>query len=353
MPKNNRFLKIGGALLLILILTAGGVAYYLYSRVYVSTDNAYVSGHQGVVSPRVAGRVLKVRVDDNQFVQPGQVLAELDPEDFQVAVNQAEAALKALRNEVAQGYAAVSEAQAKVAKSAAQFKQATIDRERYAKLYERRTVSKETLDRMVTNYSVTQAELNQAQEAHRQALAAVSGSTRIPLEEQPAIKEAAAHLDQALLNLEYTRIIAPFAGYITKKQVEPGNWVRPGQPLLVLISLDYSQIWVEANFKETQLTNVRLGQPATIKVDTYPGVAFHGKVESIMAGTGATFTLLPPENATGNWVKVVQRIPVKVALVPPFPQEHPLRLGMSTQVTIDTKDRSGPRLRKENSGGGG
>ena len=123
-----------------------------------------------------------------------------------------------------------------------------------------------------------------------------------------------------------------------------GNWVQPGQPLMMLVPLNTSQLWVQANYKETQLTNVYIGQPAEVEVDTYPGVKFKGRVDSIMAGTGSAFSLLPPENATGNWVKVVQRVPVKIVLLPPFPENRPLRLGMSTEVTIDTRERTGKRL---------
>ncbi|MDD3580938.1 MAG: HlyD family secretion protein, partial [Desulfobacca sp.] len=182
------------------------------------------------------------------------------------------------------------------------------------------------------------------QHEYRQALAAIGGSLNIPQNEQPAVKEALAKLQQARLNLQYTTVTAPFDGYITKKNVEPGNWVNPGQAMMMLVPLDHDVVWIEANYKETQLTHVHLGQPVEIKVDTYPGVTFQGRVDSIMAGTGAVFSLLPAENATGNWVKVVQRIPVKITLVPPIPQERPLRIGMSVIATIDTHDRTGPML---------
>ena len=164
------------------------------------------------------------------------------------------------------------------------------------------------------------------------------------MEDQPAIKEAKARLQQARLNLGYTKVVAHFNGYVTRRQVKVGNWVQPGQALMALVPLDIKDLWVSANYKETQLTNVHIGQPAEVTVDAYPKVKFKGKVDSIMAGTGAAFSLLPPENATGNWVKVVQRVPVKIVLLPPFPENRPLRLGMSTIVTIDTRNRSGPRL---------
>lgn len=335
--------KLGGAALLLLLMVSGA-AYYLFYWTVVTTDDAYVSGYVGVISPRVSGRVLEVLVDNNQMVRPNQPLVILDPQDYQVAVAQAEAALGRLRQEMAQLYVKVATARAKVAQAEANFKQAATDQRRYANLYERRTVARQTLDRAQTHYKVTQAEVDQAQQEYREALAEIGGSTSIPLEEQPAVKEARAQLEQARLNLEYTRVLAQIGGYITRRQVQPGNWVRPGQPLMTLVPLDLPQLWIEANYKETQLTHVRIGQPAKVRIDTYPGVTFQGRVDSIMAGTGAAFSLLPPENATGNWVKVVQRIPVKIALLPPFPDDRPLRLGMSALVKIDTQDRSGPRL---------
>jgi membrane fusion protein (multidrug efflux system) len=344
MPKLNSNLVRFGAVLLLLLALAGGLVYWFHYRLLVTTDDAYVSGHVGVISPRVPGRVLEVLVDNNQFVQPDQVLLTLDPQDYQVAADQAEANLARLRQDLAQRYVKVATAQAKVAQAEANFRLAGIDQRRYASLYERRTVPRKTLDHAETRFQVTRAEVDQARQEHREALAHIGGSTSIPLEEQPAIKEARAQLEQARLNLEYTRVVAQIAGYITKRQVQPGNWVRPGQPLMTLVPLDLSHLWVEANYKETQLTDVYLGQPATVKVDTYPQATFKGRVDSIMAGTGAAFSLLPPENATGNWVKVVQRIPVKIVLLPPFPENMPLRLGMSAWVRIDTRDRTGPRL---------
>ena len=186
--------------------------------------------------------------------------------------------------------------------------------------------------------------VNQAHRQYKEALAAIGGSTDIPLEDQPAVKEAKAKLEQARLNLGYTRIRAQVEGYITRRQVEVGNWVKAGQPLMMLVPLKTSKLWIQANYKETQLTNVYIGQPAEVTVDTYPDVKFKGRVDSIMAGTGAAFSLLPPENATGNWVKVVQRIPVKIVVLQPYPANKPLRLGMSVEVTIDTREHLGKRL---------
>jgi membrane fusion protein (multidrug efflux system) len=335
-----------GLILILLLLgfIGGGLYYWHYLSIYVSTDDAYVSGYVGMLSPQVPGRVSQVLVDNNDFVQKGQTLVTLDPKDFEVAVAQAEATINRLRQDLASQYAKVGKARAKVAEAEAHLKQAITDQNRYGNLYERHTVPKQTLDQVNTSYKVARASVEQAQQEEREAQAAIGGSTAIPLDQQPAIKEARARLEQARLNLGYTDIRAHINGYVTRRQVEVGNFVQPGQPLMALVPLETVDLWIEANFKETQLANVTIGQPAEVTVDAYPKVVFKGRVDSIMAGTGAAFTLLPPENATGNWVKVVQRVPVKIVLLPPFPEDQPLRLGMSALVTIDTRDRSGPKL---------
>ncbi len=339
--------------LVLLVMVAAGVGYWYYLRIFVSTDNAYVSGHVGVVSARVPGRVAQVLVDDNQPVTAGQLLLTLEPQDFEVAVAQAEAALHRLRQDLAAQYARVAAARGKILQARAHLQQALTDQRRYSQLYERRTVPRQTLDQMNTRVKVAQGELAEAQAEERRALAAIGGSTDLPLEEQPAVREAKARLEEARLRLSYTRVKAGVSGYITRRQVKPGNWVQPGQPLMMVVPVDYSEVWIEANYKETQLTHVCIGQKAEVTVDAYPGTKFKGVVDSIMSGTGAAFALLPPENATGNWVKVVQRIPVKIRLLPPFPENQPLRLGMSCSATIDTRDRRGPRLLSGAVAGGG
>lgn len=332
-------------LVLVLLLFIGvGVGYWLHIHTFVSTDDAYVYGYVGVISARVPGRVAKVLVDDNQFVKPGQILLTLEPQDYEAALAQAEGNLGRLRQDMAQNYVKVSTSRAKLAEAEANFKLAGTDKVRYTALYERRTVPKQTLDNVDTRYRVNQALVERAKRELEEAQAAIGGSTALPIEEQPTIKEAKAKVEQARLNLDYTKVTAKITGYITRRQVEVGNWVQPGQPLMMQVPLETQQLWVQANYKETELTHVYIGQPATVKIDTYPGVKFQGRVDSIMAGTGSAFSLLPPENATGNWVKVVQRIPVKVTLLPPFPDNRPLRIGMSTEVTIDTRHRTGKRL---------
>ena len=331
-------------IVLVLLMIGAGVGYWYYLHVFVYTDDAYVDGYVGMAASRIPGRVAKVLVNDNDFVEPGHLLLTLEPQDFEAAMAQAEGNLGRLRQDLAQDYVKVSTSRAKIAEAEANYQLAGTDKARYSALYERHTIAKQTLDNVNTRYLVNQALVDRYQREMQEALAAIGGSTGIPLEEQPAIKEAKARLEQAKLNLGYTRITAKISGYVTKRQVEVGNWVQPGQPLMIVVPLKYPQLWIQANYKETQLTNVYIGQPAEVDVDTYPGVKFKGRVDSIMSGTGSAFSLLPPENATGNWVKVVQRIPVKIVLLPPFPENRPLRLGMSTEVTIDTRKHTGPRL---------
>jgi membrane fusion protein (multidrug efflux system) len=333
-----------GIALLVLIMVGAGVAYWIYIHIFISTDDAYVSGYVGVISPRIDGRVAKVLVDNNQHVTPGQVLVILEPQDYETKVAMAAGNLGRLRQQLSQEYVKVATSKTRISQAEANFRLAKIDLARYTKLFEHHTVPKQTLDQVQTRYHVTQALVNQAHRQYKEALAAIGGSTAIPLEDQPAIKEAQARLAQARLNLGYTRIRAQVEGYITRRQVEVGNWVKAGQPLMMLVPLKTSKLWIQANYKETQLTNVYIGQPAEVTVDTYPDVKFKGRVDSIMAGTGAAFSLLPPENATGNWVKVVQRIPVKIVVLQPYPANKPLRLGMSVEVTIDTREHLGKRL---------
>jgi membrane fusion protein (multidrug efflux system) len=337
------YLQVGIGLLALLMIGAG-VAYWIYIHIIISTDDAYVAGYMGVIAARVPGRVAKILVDDNQPVTPGQVLVILEPQDYDTAVARETGNLGRLRQELAQAYVRVATARTRVPEAEANFRLAVLEKTRYTKLFERRTIPRQTLDQVETRFEITQAMLLKAQGELKEALAAIGGSTDLPLEEQPAIKEAQARLAQARLNRHYTRITAEIEGYITRRQVQVGNWVQPGQPLMMLVPLATSQLWIQANYKETELTHMYIGQPARVRVDTYPGVEFTGRVDSIMAGTGSAFSLLPPENATGNWVKVVQRVPVKITLLAPFPANRPLRLGMSTEVTVDTRERAGNRL---------
>ncbi len=325
--------RVAVTILLLLVCAAVVVTlhYWRLAQIYVSTDDAYVQGRIHLISARIAATVTDILVDDNQQVEEGQLLVRLDAEPFKVSVRDAEAALEMAKNDVAQMKAAVEAAQARLGLAKATLQQAERDLARAETLVKDGVASKEALDKAVTNRDVAAASVRAAQEELHRARAAL-GTTQ-PGGEHPLVQKRQAELEQARLNLSYTEILSPAKGHVTRKTVEVGNRIQPGQPLMSVVPLD--DLWIVANYKETQLERVRVGQPVEIKVDTYPGLKLKGRVESIMAGTGAVFSLFPPENATGNFVKVVQRIPVKIAL-DELPNPHVLRVGMSVIPTIDT-----------------
>ena len=238
-----------GVIVLVLLMIGAGVGYWYYLHVFVYTDDAYVDGYVGMAASRIPGRVAKVLVNDNDFVEPGHLLLTLEPQDFEAAMAQAEGNLGRLRQDLAQDYVKVSTSRAKIAEAEANFHLAGTDQARYSALYERHTIAKQTLDNVNTRYLVNQALVDRYRREMQEALAAIGGSTGIPMEEQPAIKEAKARLEQAKLNLGYTRITAKISGYVTKRQVEVGNWVQPGQPLMIVVPLKYPQLWIQANYK--------------------------------------------------------------------------------------------------------
>lgn len=330
--KNRR--RIAATVLLSLVVVGIVVAYYFWRRaqIYITTDDAYVHGHMHIISSRVSGTVIEVPVDDNQTVEEGQLLVKLDAAPFEVSVRDAQAALEQAKNEVAQLRAAVKAAEARLSLAKATLDQAELDLSRTMNLVKDGVVSKEALDKALTNRDVAAAGLRAAQEELQRSRAALSGESEG--ETHPLIMKRQAELEQAQLNLSYTQIYSPAGGNITRSTVEVGNRVQPGQPLMTVVPLD--DVWIVANYKETQMKRVTVGQPVEIEVDTYPDFVLKGRVESIMAGTGAAFSLFPPENATGNFVKVVQRIPVKIVLEERTNPTRVLRVGMSVVPTIDT-----------------
>jgi len=337
------------AILLGALLLLGAVALYIawrHSKIYVSTDDAYVEGTVHTVAARIPGTVIEVAAEHDAFVHRGDLLVLLDPQEYRVRVENARAALELAKSTVAEQKAALAAAQALERVARARLEQARLDFERAARLRKQLVVSQEDYDRARLAKEATEAELSRARREvgrARAALGAALAGGKAPL---VALREA--ELRRVELELSYTRITAPADGFVTKRSVEVGNRVAPGQPLLALVPL--KDLWVTANYKETQLARVRVGQPVAIEVDAYPGVEFRGHVASIMAGSGARFSLFPPENATGTFVKVVQRVPVRLLIdscdrnPPP-----PLRIGMSVVPTIDTSglDSSGGDREKE------
>jgi len=296
-----------------------GVRKWWFSRSHVSTDNAQVDGHIVPILPKVGGFVAEVRVEENHAVQAGDTLVVLDDRDLRARLAQTEADLAALlatvssRGRVGQAEAAVAQAQAQAVKAIA-------DLQRIEPLARQEVVSQQQLDAARAAAAAAEAQLAAAQ-------AMLVGA-------DARVAAARATRDQAALQLSYTRITAPANGVVSKKAVELGQLVQPGQPLMTVVPLE--DVWVTANLKETETADVTPGDSADITVDAYQGVHFRGHVESLSPATGAKFSLLPPDNATGNFTKVVQRIPVRIHLDSPVDPAHMLRPGMSVVATIKT-----------------
>ena len=324
--------KRAGVILLVLLATGGtlGLKWWIKGQTHITTDNAFVEAHIHSISARIPGIVKSVAVQDNQFVRKGDLIVELDPTDYRARVADATASINMARNETSGEYAKVDAAKTAVSLARVKLDQAETDLARGKALFAKEVVPKEQLDRLETAYKVAAMEKRQAEEALRRAEAEVGLSGNGGRDAKVAQKKA--QFDEAELKLSYTRIFAPADGYITRKSVETGNYIQPGQPLMALVQLADS--WVTANYKESQLSHVKPGQKVEFSVDAYPNRIFRGTVDSIMAGTGAAFSLLPPENATGNYVKVVQRIPIKIAIDKSSDPGHLLRIGMSVVPTI-------------------
>lgn len=333
--KNGNKRRRAGAILFILVVGVAVSSLWLWfkSKTHVTTDDAFVDSHIYSVSARVPGTVTRVLVNDNQFVKKGDLLVELDPVDYRVRVANALANLDIAKNETTSNYAQVDAARAALNSDKAKLEQAELDLARGKALFQKEVLPKEQLDRLETARRVAAAKLTETEGQVRRALALLGLEGTGGKDAQIARRKA--ELEESRLNLSYTKVYAPADGYITRKSVEPGNNVQPGQPLMAMVALN--EAWITANYKESQLTHMAPGQKVQFTVDTYPGRTFTGTVDSIMAGTGAAFSLLPPENATGNYVKVVQRIPVKIAINKESDPQRLLRVGMSVVPTILTE----------------
>jgi len=382
-PNRRTLGWIAAGLALIGLVVA--IPYYLHAISHESTDDAFLDGNIVSISPRVSEHVAKVYVADNQKVAAGDLLIELDPRDFQARLDAARASLHAdeaavssaramvqnaralaaaaksqqgeARAQVDFAKAALEQAQAEIMAVEAKYVQASQDLKRYQQMAQSNTISAQQMDHAVTAERMAAAEqkaarskvetqqsmlkraeaaLNASEENVHQAQAQVVARHAQAEESKADVEKSRAEVEQAALNLSHAQIHAPIDGYVTRKSVDPGTYVQQGQSLMAIVSL---QVWVTANFKETQLTHMRPGQPATISVDTYPDATLHGRVDSIQRGTGSRFSLLPPENATGNFVKVVQRIPVKIVF--DRPQElakYVLVPGMSVIPEVNIKN---------------
>jgi membrane fusion protein (multidrug efflux system) len=336
-PSRRPALIIAGAAALLVGLAA--LWYFESSTGRESTDSAFIDGHRIALAAQVSGRVGDVLVDDNQLVRAGEVVLRIDPADYQVKLDQAEAAKAQAESALAHARAQLPVIAAIARQAAVQVKVAEANAHKTADdLHRYRELSENAVSRLVLDAAATQETVSSAQvDAAREGAAAAAG--QIALGEtaitaaEATVRAATAQVAQARLALSYCELKAPVSGYVTRKSVERGNFIQMGQPVLNLVNED---LYVTANFKETQLTHLSPGQPVDIAVDTFPGLTFKGRVDSRMAGTGSAFALLPPENATGNFVKVVQRVPVKIV----FDREEisrlpKLALGLSVIATVN------------------
>ena len=322
-------------------MVTGGVMWWLEARQWETTDDAFIDTHMVMIAPQVAGRVARVLVDDNQKVAAGELLVELDPAIFQAQLDQAaanrEAATGGLEQAKAQKAVALAnaqEARAQVAVAEANATNAARQLQRTEPLVQRQFASRQQLDNDLANAHSTSANLDAAQKKLSSTEAQLQVAESQIDTGKANLKSAMAQEEQARLNLAYTKVVAPEAGRVAHKNVAIGDYVQIGQNLMALVPL---KVWVTANFKETQLDHMRVGQPVDIRIDSYPDKVFDGHVDSFEAGSGSAFDLLPPENATGNYVEVVQRVPVKIVFdTPPDPQ-FPLGPGMSVVPSVKVR----------------
>ncbi|RAT14720.1 multidrug transporter [Lonsdalea populi] len=314
--------------------------WFLVLRHHQETDDAYVAGNQIQIMSQVAGSVTSVNVDSTDFVRKGDVLVELDPTDAQLAYERAQTALANSVRQVHQLIINSRQYQANIALQQTALNQAISDLNRREALGKVNAIGREDVQHAHDAVASAQASLDVAKQqfAANQALI-----LNTPLEKQPAIQQSAASLRDAWLALQRTHIVSPVDGYVSRRSVQVGARIASTSALMVVVPA--KDLWVDANFKETQLTNMRIGQPATIVSDLYgDDVVFKGKVVGLDMGTGSAFSLLPAQNATGNWIKVVQRLPVRIELDPQELADHPLRIGLSMLVNVDTAKADGKVL---------
>ncbi len=315
---------------LVVVLVAG--FFYFTSGRYVSTDNAYVKADKVAVSPQVEGAIVDVQVAENQKVQKGKVLFQIDPTPFRIALQQAKAQLENARADLLALKAQYRQSQEQLQLAQSNRDYAQRELQRQLGLDKRKLTSQAAVDQARHTLDQAKRTIQVTREQMAQIQAQLGGGVELPVEQHPRYREALAAQERAALDLQHTSVEAPFSG-VASNTPEPGAYVKPGSPVMSIVA--NRDIWVEANFKETDLTHVRPGQPVTIHVDTYPDREWHGKVASVSQATGSEFSVLPAQNATGNWVKVVQRIPVRIS-VQADTNDQVLRSGMSTEVDIDT-----------------
>ncbi len=315
------------AAIVLVVAAIFGFRYWHEASLYESTDNAYVGANQVEVTAQVAGNVVRVYVRDQQHVKAGAPLFDIDPKNYELAVERARAQLALARQNVSQEGASVTSALAVLAQRRAEEENARSTWQRNEQLVKSGFISPQAAETSRTALTTAQAAVKAAQADVEKARSALGAEG----DRNAAVQAAQAALDQAVIDLQRTHVVATTDGVVGNFTLQPGTMVQPGVPLFVVIS--DNEYWVDANFKETQLKTLHPGQKATIQTDMYPDHVFHGVVQSLAGGSGAAFSLLPPQNATGNWVKVTQRVPVRVRVLDPDPR-YPLRVGTSATVRV-------------------
>ncbi|WP_370600226.1 efflux RND transporter periplasmic adaptor subunit [Pseudomonas nitroreducens] len=341
-PKRKRWLLI----LLAVVVLAGlaSVAWQIiYGRWHEDTEDAYVNGNVVQITPQITGTVVSIGADDGDLVQKGQVLVKFDPSDADIALQQAEANLARTVRQVRGLFSNVDGYKADVAAKKVALAKAEADFKRRQNLANDGAISQEELAHARDALDTARSSLTSAEQQLDTNRALIDDTV---IASHPDVKAAAAKLRQAYLDDARAVIIAPVTGYVAKRTVQVGQRVQPGAALMAVIPLD--QVWIDANFKETQLKHMRIGQPVEIHSDLYGSeVKYSGTVDSLGVGTGSAFSLLPAQNATGNWIKIVQRVPVRIRISPDELAKHPLRIGLSMSVNVNLHDQSGPALAQQ------
>ncbi|MBN3816104.1 HlyD family efflux transporter periplasmic adaptor subunit [Paraburkholderia sp. Se-20369] len=342
-PQNNGKRKRMMTLLVAVIVIAAiayGLYYFLVARFHESTDDAYVNGNVVQITPQVVGTVVAVKADDTQTVKAGDPLVVLDPADSQVALQQAEANLAQTVRQVRGLFVNDDQYRAQVALRQSDLSRAEDDLRRRVAVAQTGAVSQEEISHARDSVKAAQASLDTAQQQLASNRALTANTT---IATHPNVLASAAKVRDAYLANARNTLPAPVTGYVAKRSVQVGQRVSPGTPLMSVVPLN--SVWVDANFKEVQLKHMRIGQPVELTADIYgSSFVYHGKVIGFSAGTGSAFSLLPAQNATGNWIKVVQRLPVRIELDSKDLDKHPLRIGLSMQVDVNIKDESGNQL---------
>ena len=347
-----------GLMLIVLTIVLAGLGWtgwhWFMGRHHLDTDNAYVVGNVLQITPLVSGTVLSVQVEETDVVKAGQLLVKLDPADAHVNLDQSKAQLAQSVREVRALFASSASLSAQVNSREADLQRVQMDLARVQSDVNRRAplvasgaVSQEEFQHVKSQLSAAQSTVNAAQSAllsaKEQLTAGLTQTEGTSIQDHPSVQRAAAKVREAYLAFQRVELKAPTDGQIAKCSVQVGQRVQAGAPLMTLVALN--QLWVDANFKESQLKDLHIGQPAELVADVYgKKVIYHGAVAGLGAGTGSAFSLLPAQNATGNWIKVVQRVPVRITLDPKELAAHPLRVGLSMEVTVDTADQSGKAL---------